>query len=90
VPRHAVRGLKITVQAKRNHVTSVVEAYDPRRKAYFWIEEGESAWEPHDLSDYQAVHDGYISLTPLHPDLTNHAAFGALEELCRGVRAEVE
>ena len=39
---------------------------------YYWIEEGQDEWEPHDRSDYQAVKDGYISLTPLQPDLTAH------------------
>ncbi|PYR62535.1 MAG: 5'/3'-nucleotidase SurE, partial [Acidobacteria bacterium] len=36
------------------------ERIDPRGRAYYWIEEGENEWEPHDRSDYQAVRDGYI------------------------------
>ena len=43
-------------------------------RAYYWIEEGQNEWEPHDRSDYQAVRDGYVSVTPLHPDLTAHDA----------------
>ncbi|MFN8057758.1 MAG: 5'/3'-nucleotidase SurE [Vicinamibacterales bacterium] len=89
VPRRPTRGWRVTVQAKRNHVTSVVEAVDPRSRAYFWIEEGQNDWEPHDLSDYQAVRDGWISLTPLHPDMTHHAALPAVETLCRRAQAGV-
>ncbi len=48
------------------------ERIDPRGQAYYWIEEGENDWEPHDRSDYQAVRDGYVSVTPLQPDLTAH------------------
>ena len=81
---------KVTVMAKRNHVTSVTEAADPRGKPYFWIEEGQSNWEPHDRSDYQAVRDGWISVTPLHLDLTNYAALADVEELSLGTRAGVE
>jgi 5'-nucleotidase len=90
VPKSTARGCRITVQAKRNHVTSVREAMDPRGRPYFWIEEGESAWEPHDRSDYQAVKDGWISITPLHPDLTNYAALAYAEDLSLGSLAEVE
>lgn len=90
VPRARAKGFRVTVQAKRNHVTSVVEGLDPRRRPYFWIEEGDYAWEPDGRSDYQAVKDGYISITPLHPDLTNYAALELVEELSLGARATVE
>jgi len=81
VPKGAPRGLRVTVQAKRNHITSVEERHDPKGRAYYWIGEGENAWEPHDRSDYQAVRDGYVSVTPLHPDLTAHDALRQLEEV---------
>jgi 5'-nucleotidase len=81
VPRGANKGFKVTVQARRNHVTVVSERIDPRHKPYYWIEEGENEWEPHDRSDYQAVRDGYISITPLQPDMTAHAALEYVEEV---------
>jgi 5'/3'-nucleotidase len=81
LPHGQPKGIRVTVQAARNHVTSVGERHDPKGRPYYWIEEGEDAWQPHDRSDYQAVHDGYVSVTPLHPDLTAHHALGAVEEL---------
>jgi 5'-nucleotidase len=81
VPKGQPHGYRVTVQAKRNHITSVAERRDPKGRPYYWIEEGQNDWEPHDRSDYQAVRDGYVSVTPLHPDLTAHHALGALEEL---------
>jgi len=81
VPTGKPKGFRLTVQAKRNHVTIVDERCDPRGKAYYWIEEGENAWEPHDRSDFQAVRDGYVSVTPLQPDLTDRDAFAKLETL---------
>jgi 5'-nucleotidase len=81
VPKGEPKGYRVTVQAKRNHVTSVAERHDPKGHPYYWIEEGQNEWEPHDRSDYQAVRDGYVSVTPLHPDLTAHAALGAVEAL---------
>ena len=81
VPKGQPKGYRVTVQAKRNHVTSVGERHDPKGRPYYWIEEGQNEWEPHDRSDYQAVRDGYVSLTPLHPDLTAHQALAAVEGL---------
>jgi 5'-nucleotidase len=81
VPRGEPKGFRVTVQAKRNHVTSVAERHDPKGRPYYWIEEGQNEWEPHDRSDYQAVRDGYVSITPLHPDLTAHDALASVEEL---------
>jgi 5'-nucleotidase len=81
VPSGQNKGFRVTVQAKRNHVTVVSERTDPRHRAYYWIEEGLNQWEPHDRSDYQAVRDGYISITPLQPDMTAHDALRYVEEL---------
>src|SRR5258707_7575377 len=81
VPKGEPKGYRVTVQAKRNHVTSVAERHDPKGNPYYWIEEGQNEWEPHDRSDYQAVRDGYVSVTPLHPDLTAHAALAHVEGL---------
>jgi 5'-nucleotidase len=81
VPGGRPAGVRVTVQGKRNHVTVVAERIDPRGRAYYWIEEGENHWEPHDASDFQAVRDGYVSVTPLQPDLTAHDALRAVEAL---------
>ena len=81
VPSGPVKGFRTTVQAKRNHVTVVAERADPRGRAYYWIEEGENNWAPHDQSDYQAVRDGLVSVTPLQPDLTAYDALSIAEGL---------
>lgn len=80
VPQGRTKGFKVTVQARRNHITKVDERVDPRGQRYFWIEEGQNDWEPHDRSDFQAVRDGYISVTPLQPDLTAYSVIATIEE----------
>jgi 5'-nucleotidase len=89
VPTGRSKGIRVTVQARRNHITSVAERHDPKGRPYFWIEEGQTEWQPHDRSDYQAVRDGYVSVTPLQPDLTAHHLLDALEELSVGREAGV-
>ena len=81
VPKGEPRGIRTTVQAKRNHITEVLVRDDPKGRPYFWIDEGQNEWEPHDRSDYQAVRDGYVSVTPLQPDLTAHDALSAVEKI---------
>ena len=88
VPKGQPKGYRVTVQAKRNHVTSVAERHDPKGRAYYWIEEGQDDWEPHDRSDYQAVRDGYVSITPLQPDLTAHDALALVEELAQAAEPQ--
>jgi 5'/3'-nucleotidase len=87
VPPGNPHGLRITFQAKRNHVTVVDSRLDPRGKPYYWIEEGQDQWEPHDRSDYQAVKDGYVSITPLQPDLTAYDMLKAVEALLGQARS---
>lgn len=88
VPTGPVRGYRVTIQGKRNHITSVRDVIDPRGRVWYWIEEGQNDWQPHDRSDYQAVKDGFVSVTPLHPDLTHYDAIKAVESL--PVESEVE
>jgi 5'-nucleotidase len=90
VPSGEPRGIRVTVQATRNHITKVAERHDPKGRPYYWIEEGQNEWQPHDRSDYQAVRDGYVSVTPLQPDLTAHASLAAVEALAVDTQAELK
>ena len=85
VPKAPVRGLRLTVQAKRNHITKVNRRLDPRGRPYFWIEEAQDDWQFHDRSDRQAVVDGYASVTALQPDMTDYSVLADLEGLLEGV-----
>ena len=89
VPKGEIKGVRTTVQAKRNHITKVDRRMDPRKRPYFWIEEAQDDWAPHDRSDRQAVRDGYISVTPLQPDLTDHSAIDLVERLTKEAESGV-
>ena len=85
VPAGQPKGFRATVQARRNHVTVVDERLDPRGRPYYWIEEGQNDWEANDRSDYAAVKAGYVSVTPLQPDLTDYEAFERVVGFIGGV-----
>lgn len=81
VPMGEIKGIRATVQARRNHITKVARREDPRGRAYFWIEEAVDEWDLDENSDHHAVKAGYISVTPLQPDLTDHGALALVEGL---------
>jgi len=71
VPTGMPKGLRVTTQAKRNHVTQIDSRTDPRGNAYYWIEEALDEYHPDSgRTDYEAVMAGYASVTPLQPDMT--------------------
>jgi 5'-nucleotidase len=90
VPHGRPAGVRVTVQAKRNHITKVDQRLDPRQRPYFWIEEAQDDWEPDPRSDHQAIRDRYISVTPLHPDLTDHGSVILVEKLAQHLGAGVK
>ncbi|MFA5907576.1 MAG: 5'/3'-nucleotidase SurE [Vicinamibacterales bacterium] len=84
VPTGTPKGLRVTTQAKRNHVTQIDSRTDPRGNPYYWIEEALDEYHPDSgRSDYEAVMDGYASVTPLQPDMT---AYEMLEKLVSGLK----
>jgi 5'-nucleotidase len=74
----SIRGVKITKMGKRVYGDSIIENVDPRGRKYYWIGGDELKHKSVEGSDIAAVIEGYISVTPLHLDLTNH---GALDEM---------
>ena len=81
VPEGVIKGVRATVQARRNHITKVAQRLDPRGRPYFWIEEASDEWDFDEQSDHNAVKSGYISVTPLQPDLTDHNALAQVSAL---------
>jgi 5'-nucleotidase len=77
VPPGVPTGAAVTVQGRREHEGTVLEGLDPRRKTYYWIEEGKDTWASDEMSDIHAVRRGLISVTPLHNDTTHHAVLQA-------------
>jgi 5'-nucleotidase len=75
---HDVAGVRVTTLGRRAYVGSLTRAQDPNGREYFWIGGGESKWWGGPESDFRAIHEGYISVTPLHLDLTNYGLLKSL------------
>lgn len=75
-----INGVRITKQGKRVYDNSIQELLDPRGREYYWIGGGVPQWGSGKNTDIEAIQDGYISVTPVHLDLTNYEALKYLEE----------
>ena len=75
LPVADLKGTAVTRLGKRIYHQMTVERMDPRGKKYYWIGGGEPEWEHEQGTDFDAVDRGMVSITPLHLDLTDYAAF---------------
>ncbi|HEU5466510.1 MAG TPA: 5'/3'-nucleotidase SurE [Gemmatimonadales bacterium] len=67
-----VKGVKVTHLGSRVFHEEIARMKDPWGRDIFWIGGGHVTWSGGADSDFQAVRDGYISVTPLHVDMTNY------------------
>lgn len=80
LPLSEIVGTAVTRLGKRIYHQMTVERVDPRGKKYYWIGGGEPEWEHGEGTDFDAVSRGFVSITPLHLDLTDYAAFEKLKK----------
>jgi 5'-nucleotidase len=81
LPWEQLKGVRITRLGKRVFRDVIVEKTDPRGKLYYWIGGEEPTWEQDEASDFAAVEEGYVSVTPLTFELTDYKAIVDLEAL---------
>lgn len=81
VPLLAPRGLRLTRLGVRRYTEGVVEQHDPRGRRIYWIGGGEPVWEAIPGTDFHEVAEGYISVTPLHLDMTELRVLDQLRDL---------
>lgn len=72
IPGDEIRGIRVTTLGRRVFSESLMETKDPWGRRMYWIGGGQISWSGGEASDFHAVQDGYISVTPLHVDLTNY------------------
>jgi 5'/3'-nucleotidase len=85
VPAGPPRGVRVARQGKRRYGEVVVEKLDPRGRPYYWIGSAPPSGQLESGTDLAAVSEKYISVTPLHLDLTDYRSLDLLEELAGGL-----
>lgn len=88
VPRGPIKGVVITRQASRVAGTEIAEGRDPRNRPYYWIGYGKLNWEQAAGTDFAAIKQGLVSITPIKNDMTNYAYLTELEECYPDTKVE--
>ena len=84
LPPEDVRGIRVVRQGIRDYGrTRIVQRTDPRGYDYYWFGLGPTVETPGHTTDLEAVADGYVSVTPLHLDLTHESSLQTLSERFR-------
>ncbi len=77
IPPPPAKGVKVTRLGWKFYDPEIIEKTDPRNSSYFWIGTGTPRRVGDSDTDVMAAHAGYISLTPLHTDMTAHHALSS-------------
>lgn len=72
IKREEIAGVRITKLGTRLYRDAVVKKKDPRGKTYYWIGGEVPTWSHEEGSDFNAVDENMISITPIHLDLTDY------------------
>jgi 5'-nucleotidase len=71
-PADEVQGTRVTTLGSRYFSESLMRMKDPWGREIFWIGGGTITWTGDERSDHNAVAERFISITPLHMDLTRY------------------
>lgn len=74
LPWSEIRGFETTRLGHRHRSEHVIPLEDPRGRAFFWIGPPGDESDSGPGTDFQAVRNGYVSVTPIHVDLTRYQA----------------
>jgi 5'-nucleotidase len=77
-----VKGIRVARQGRHDYGRlRIVQRTDPRGYDYFWFGLAPMVETPGHSTDLEVVADGYVSVTPLHFDLTHGPSLSRLAEL---------
>ena len=79
IPKTEIKGIRVTKQGFKNARPIISEHTDPRGKLYYWIGEERSGFHAEGGTDFEAIEEGFVSVTPMRSDLTNHLAIELLQ-----------
>ncbi len=82
IPSSQCKGFKVTRAGNRLYAHNAEVHYNPRGKEYYWIGLPELGWmdtKGH-TTDFEAINEGYVSITPVKLDMTAHEEIQTLSE----------
>jgi hypothetical protein len=80
-----LRGFKATRLGYRHRSERVVEARDPKGRRIYWVGAAGQGQDAGPGTDFHAISEGYIALTPIHVDLTRYQALESVSSWAEGL-----
>jgi 5'-nucleotidase len=80
IPVAEVKGIKTTRLGNRHRSEAVIRAEDPRGRPVYWVGPAGASQDAGPGTDFRAVAEGYVAVTPLTVDLTNHARIESVSQ----------
>lgn len=74
-----IKGFKITRTGHRKYQDFVKEQKDPRGRKIYWIGGAVPLWSKIGNTDFKAISQNYISITPIYPNFTKKESFKKIE-----------
>ena len=87
LPYAALKGWQVTRLGHRHKSEPVIRQNDPRGRPIYWVGPAGSEQDAGPGTDFHAVRHGYVSITPIHVDLTRHDVIDSVKA-CLGERAQ--
>jgi len=80
LPFDEIKGIRITRLGSRHRKDTVIACDDPRGNKIFWFGAPSEPEDTGDMTDFKAIKEGYVSVTPLTIDLTHYDSLKPLSE----------
>jgi 5'-nucleotidase len=79
LPDEQIKGIRVTRQGLRVYRDRLDRRVDPRGRPYYWIGGDSPTAIPDEGTDFSAIESGFVSITPLHLDMTDFNIMEALK-----------
>jgi 5'-nucleotidase len=80
LPLDELKGIKVTRLGSRHRAAPAIKSEDPHGHPIYWVGLAGPEQDAGPGTDFYAINEGFVSVTPLHVDLTRHSALENLEE----------
>jgi len=85
LPLNELRGFEVTRLGTRHSADPIIKCEDPRNREIYWVGPSGEGADAGPGTDFHAVKSGYVSITPIHVDLTYYSAFEKVAQWTMGL-----
>jgi 5'-nucleotidase len=85
LPINEIKGIQVTRLGTRHSAEPIIKEYDPRGRPIYWIGPPGPEADAGAGTDFYAINSGYVSITPLHLDMTHYKMFDQLSNCIEGI-----